>query len=42
VHSMNHHTNLIVQVIFELGIVWEIEDVLKNLYAYFFHSPKRT
>ncbi len=42
VHSMNHHTNLIVQVIFELGIVWEIEDVLQNLYAYFFHSPKRT
>jgi hypothetical protein len=42
VHCMDHHTNLIVQIVFEQGIVGKFEDVPQNLYAYFSHSPKRT
>jgi hypothetical protein len=41
-HCMDHHTNLTVQIIFELRIVGKIEDVLQNLYAYFPTSLKRT
>lgn len=37
---MSHHTNLVVQTFFKLGIVGKIEDVLKWLYAFFFHNPK--
>jgi hypothetical protein len=42
VHYMSHHINLIVQTIFKMGIVRKIKDVMQNLYAYFFHNPKRT
>jgi hypothetical protein len=40
VHCMSHHTNLVVQTLFELSIVGKIEDVLKWLYAFFFHNQK--
>jgi len=30
------------QTLSKLAIVGKIEDVLQSLYAYFFHSPKRT
>jgi hypothetical protein len=39
---MSHHTNLAMQILSKLVIVGKIEDVLQSLYAYFFHSPKRT
>jgi hypothetical protein len=40
VHCMNHHTDLTIQIHSKLGIVGKIEDVLQNLYAYFFYGPK--
>jgi hypothetical protein len=42
VHYMTHRTNLVIQTLSQMGIVRKIEDVLQNLYAYFFHSLKRT
>jgi hypothetical protein len=38
---MNHHTNLVVQILFKLSIVDKFEDVLQSLYANFSHNPKR-
>jgi len=37
---MSHCTNLVVQIFSKLAIVWKIENVLQNLYAYFSHSLK--
>jgi hypothetical protein len=42
VHCMSHYTNLIVQTLSIMSIVRKIEDVLQSLYAYYFHSPKKT
>ncbi len=42
VHCMNHHTNLTIQILSQIGIVRKIEDVLQSLYAYFFQSLKIT
>jgi predicted HAD superfamily hydrolase len=39
---MNHHTNLVVQILFKIGIVDKFEDVLQSLYANFSHNPKKT
>jgi hypothetical protein len=41
VHDINHCMNLVIQILFQLGIVEKIEDVLKSLYAHFFQIPKR-
>jgi hypothetical protein len=41
VHCMSHCTNLVVQTLYQMGIVRKIENVLQNLYAYFFHNLKR-
>ncbi len=41
VYCMSHHTNLVVQTLSKLAIGGEIDDVLQ-IYAYFYHSPKRT
>jgi len=37
-----HHTNLVVQTLFKMGIIGKIENVLQSFYDYFFHHPKRT
>jgi len=42
VHCMSHGTNLAVQILFKMGIMRKIEDVLGNLYTYFSHNPKKT
>jgi len=42
IHCMTHCTNLVVQTLLNLAIVRKFEDVLKNLYSYFSHNPKRT
>jgi hypothetical protein len=42
IHCMTHYTNLVVQIFFNLAIVQNFEDVLKNLYSYFSYNPKRT
>lgn len=41
VHDINHCLNLVIQILFKLGIVGKIEDMLQSLYAHFFHIPKR-
>ncbi len=38
VHYMNHHINLIIQILSKLGIMGKFEDVLQNLYPCFFHN----
>ncbi len=42
VHYMSNHTNLAIQIFFKLGILGKFEDVLQNLYAYFFIGPRKT
>jgi hypothetical protein len=42
VYWMNHRTNLVIQSLFQMSIVKNIEDVLQSLYVYIFHSPKIT
>jgi hypothetical protein len=37
-----HHTNLVIQTIFKLGVMEKVEYVLQNLYVYFFHNSKKT
>ncbi len=37
-----HHTNLVVQTLFKMGIIGKIENVSQGFYDYFFHNPKRT
>jgi hypothetical protein len=34
-----HHTNLVVQTLFKMGIIGKIENVLQSFYDYFFHHP---
>ncbi len=37
-----HHTNLVIQTIFKLGVMEKVEYVLQNLYVYFSHNPQKT
>ncbi len=34
--------NLVMQILFKIGIMGKIENVLQSFYNYFFHNPKRT
>jgi hypothetical protein len=38
---MAHHMNLVVQILFVIPLVKNIESFLQTLHAYFAHSPKQ-
>jgi hypothetical protein len=41
IHYMTHHTNLVVETLFQIPIVKHIKDLFKSFYSFFFHNPKR-
>ncbi len=41
IHCMPHQSNLVIQVICKLNMVYNSENIVQTLYAYFNKSPKR-
>jgi hypothetical protein len=40
IHYMAHRTNLVVQSLTTITMVFKLEDILQTLYGYFSTSPK--
>jgi hypothetical protein len=41
IHYTTHHTNLMVETLFQIPIVKHIKDLFKPFYSFFFHNPKK-
>jgi hypothetical protein len=42
IHYMTHHTNLMVETLFQIPIVKHIKDLFKSFYSFFFTTQKST
>ncbi len=41
IHCMAHQSNLVIQAFYKLNMVYNLENIVQTLYAYFNKSPKR-